>query len=196
MQELVRRKNTVEVRLNQQLQEAKNQLTEERESFRAELNERQVREHALEASKRELEAQLTAMDRENYESLQELAVVQDRLQERLRAEGELKEEKNKLLNVIKQNNCDLAKEKSALTERLQEQEQVIKVMIVAVIIIITTTTTAAAANFCLPQPVNTKDIVGLPYLTYYWSSVHCLDPHCGMYIKIKNIKKMKRPSKA
>ena len=93
MQELVRQKNMVEVKLSQQLQETKKELDKERENYRAEMQEREARERALELSKRQLEEQLTAMDRENYESLQELNLLQERLQERIRVEGELREEK-------------------------------------------------------------------------------------------------------
>ena len=91
------------------------------------MQEREARERALELSKRQLEEQLTAMDRENYESLQELNLLQERLQERIRVEGELREEKNKLLNVIKEKDAELAKERGELTERLQQHEQVIEV---------------------------------------------------------------------
>ncbi|KAJ7375489.1 hypothetical protein OS493_002263 [Desmophyllum pertusum] len=91
MQELVRQKNKVEVKLSQQLQDTKKELEKERESFRAEINERETRERALEVGKRQLEAQLTVVDSENYESLQELALLQERLEERNpsgeRAEG-------------------------------------------------------------------------------------------------------------
>ena len=127
MQELVRQKNMVEVKLSQQLQETKKELDKEKENYRAEMQEREARERALELSKRQLEEQLTAMDRENYESLQELNLLQERLQERIRVEGELREEKNKLLNVIKEKDAELAKERGELTERLQQHEQVIEV---------------------------------------------------------------------
>ena len=127
MQELVRQKNMVEVKLSQQLQDTKKELDKERENYRAEMQEREARERALELSKRQLEEQLTAMDRENYESLQELNLLQERLQERIRVEGELREEKNKLLNVIKEKDAELAKERGELTERLQQHEQVIEV---------------------------------------------------------------------
>ena len=127
MQELVRQKNKVELKLSQQLQDIKKELEKERETFRAEVNERESRERALEVSKRQLETQLTEVDRENYESLQELGLLQERLQERIRVEGELREEKNKLLNVIKEKEGELAKERSELTDRLQQHEQVIEV---------------------------------------------------------------------
>lgn len=127
MQELVRQKNKVELKLSQQLQDIKKELEKERETFRAELNERESRERALEVSKRQLETQLTEVDRENYESVQELGLLQERLQERIRVEGELREEKNKLLNVIKEKEGELAKERSELTNRLQQHEQVIEV---------------------------------------------------------------------
>ena len=127
MQELVRQKNKVELKLSQQLQDIKKELEKERETFRAELNERESRERALEVSKRQLETQLTEVDRENYESVQELGLLQERLQERIRVEGELREEKSKLLNVIKEKEGELAKERSELTSRLQQHEQVIEV---------------------------------------------------------------------
>jgi len=127
MQELVRQKNKVELKLSQQLQDIKKELEKERETFRAELNERESRERALEVSKRQLETQLTEVDRENYESIQELGLLQERLQERIRVEGELREEKSKLLNVIKEKEGELAKERSELTDRLQQHEQVIEV---------------------------------------------------------------------
>lgn len=127
MQELVRQKNKVELKLSQQLQDVKKELEKERETFRAELNERESRERALEVSKRQLETQLTEVDRENYESVQELGLLQERLQERIRVEGELREEKSKLLNVIKEKEGELAKERSELTNRLQQHEQVIEV---------------------------------------------------------------------
>lgn len=76
LQELVRQKNKVELKLSQQLKETKKELEKERESYRAELNERESRERALEVSKRQLETQLTAVDRENYESLEELSLLQ------------------------------------------------------------------------------------------------------------------------
>ena len=127
MQELVRQKNKVELKLSQQLQDIKKELEKERETFRTELNERESRERALEVSKRQLETQLTEVDRENYESLQELGLLQERLQERIRVEGELREEKSKLLTVIKEKEGELAKERSELTDRLQQHEQVIEV---------------------------------------------------------------------
>lgn len=127
MQELVRQKNKVELKLSQQLQDIKKELEKERETFRAELKERESRERALEVSKRQLETQLTEVDRENYESIQELGLLQERLQERIRVEGELREEKSKLLNVIKEKEGELAKERSELTDRLQQHEQVIEV---------------------------------------------------------------------
>ena len=127
MQELVRQKNKVELKLSQQLQDIKKELEKERETFRAELNERESRERALEVGKRQLETQLTEVDRENYESVQELGLLQERLQERIRVEGELREEKSKLLNVIKEKEGELAKERSELTNRLQQHEQVIEV---------------------------------------------------------------------
>ena len=127
MQELVRQKNKVELKLSQQLQDIKKELEKERETFRTELNERESRERALEVSKRQLETQLTEVDRENYESVQELGLLQERLQERIRVEGELREEKSKLLNVIKEKEGELAKERSELTNRLQQHEQVIEV---------------------------------------------------------------------
>ena len=127
MQELVRQKNKVELKLSQQLQDIKKELEKERETFRVELNERESRERALEVSKRQLETQLTEVDRENYESVQELGLLQERLQERIRVEGELREEKSKLLNVIKEKEGELAKERSELTNRLQQHEQVIEV---------------------------------------------------------------------
>lgn len=129
MQELVRQKNKVEVKLSQQLQDTKKELEKERESFRAEINERETRERALEVGKRQLEAQLTVVDSENYESLQELALLQERLEERIRVESELREEKNKLLYVIKEKDNELAKERSELSNRLQQHEQVIEVRI-------------------------------------------------------------------
>lgn len=76
MQEIVRQKNKVELKLSQQLQEAKRALEKERENFIVEMNEREARERALEVSKRQLETQLTAVDRENYESLEELSLLQ------------------------------------------------------------------------------------------------------------------------
>lgn len=127
MQELVRQKNKVELKLSQQLQDIKKELEKERETFRAELDERESRERALEVGKRQLETQLTQVDRENYESLQELGLLQERLQERIRVEGELREEKSKLLTVIKEKEGELAKERSELTEKLQQHEQVIEV---------------------------------------------------------------------
>ena len=127
MQELGRQKNKVELKLSQQLQDIKKELEKERETFRVELNERESRERALEVSKRQLETQLTEVDRENYESVQELGLLQERLQERIRVEGELREEKSKLLNVIKEKEGELAKERSELTNRLQQHEQVIEV---------------------------------------------------------------------
>ena len=76
MQEIVRQKNKVELKLSQQLQEAKRALEKERKNFIVEMNEREARERALEVSKRQLETQLTAVDRENYESLEELSLLQ------------------------------------------------------------------------------------------------------------------------
>lgn len=76
MQEIVRQKNKVELKLSQQLQDAKRALEKERENFIVKMNEREARERALEVSKRQLETQLTAVDRENYESLEELSLLQ------------------------------------------------------------------------------------------------------------------------
>lgn len=42
-------------------------------------------------------------------------------------ENELREEKNKLLTVIKEKESEVTKERSELTQRLQEHEQVIEV---------------------------------------------------------------------
>lgn len=84
MQEIVRQKNKVELKLSQQLQEAKRALEKERENFIVEMNEREARERALEVSKRQLETQLTAVDRENYESLEELSLLQVCLCEKMR----------------------------------------------------------------------------------------------------------------
>jgi len=42
-------------------------------------------------------------------------------------ENELRDEKNKLLTVIKEKESEVTKERSELTERLQEHEQVIEV---------------------------------------------------------------------
>ena len=72
----MRQKNQVELKLSQQLQETKKEMEKEREVFRAEVNERETRERALEISKRQLETQLTQVDRENYESLEELSLLQ------------------------------------------------------------------------------------------------------------------------
>lgn len=78
LQELVRQKNQVELKLSQQLQETRKEMDKEREVFRAEVNERETRERTLEISKRQLETQLTKVDRENYESLEELSLLQVR----------------------------------------------------------------------------------------------------------------------
>ena len=59
-------------------------------------------------------------------------MLQERLQERIRVEGELREEKNRLLNVIKEKEKELFKERSELTDRLQQHEQVIEVNIACV----------------------------------------------------------------
>ena len=56
-----------------------------------------------------------------------LLVSQERLQERIRVENELRDEKNKLLTVIKEKESEVTKERSELTQRLQEHEQVIEV---------------------------------------------------------------------
>ena len=53
--------------------------------------------------------------------------LQERLQERIRVESELREEKNRLLDVIKDKEGELSKERSELTSRLQEHEQVVEV---------------------------------------------------------------------
>ena len=42
-------------------------------------------------------------------------------------EGELRKEKNRLLNVIKAKEGELTKERKELTDRLQQHEQVIEV---------------------------------------------------------------------
>ena len=42
-------------------------------------------------------------------------------------ENELRDEKNKLLTVIKEKESEVTKERSELTQRLQEHEQVIEV---------------------------------------------------------------------
>ena len=55
---------------------------------------------------------------------------QERLQERIRVESELREEKNRLLNVIKEKEGELSRERSELTDRLQQHEQVIEVKLV------------------------------------------------------------------
>ena len=51
----------------------------------------------------------------------------ERLQERIRVESELREEKTRLLNVVKEKEGELAKERSEFTDRLQQHEQVIEV---------------------------------------------------------------------
>ena len=59
--------------------------------------------------------------------IKDLFELQERLQERIRVESELREEKNKLLNVIKEKEGEVTKERSELTQRLQQHEQVIEV---------------------------------------------------------------------
>ena len=51
----------------------------------------------------------------------------ERLQERIRVESELREEKTRLLNVVKEKEGELAKERNEFTDRLQQHEQVIEV---------------------------------------------------------------------
>lgn len=130
MEDIIHQKNAIEIQLNQQLKEMKEELQNERQTFASELIERENRERFLESTKEQLEQQLTAVDRENYESLQELSLMQERLQEKMRTELELKEEKNKLLAVIRENNAELEKEKEALEQRLKQQEEVVEVCIV------------------------------------------------------------------
>ena len=78
LRELVRQKNNVDSELSQELQEAKDELEHERTSYRAELNERETRERALEVSKQQLETQLTEVEKENCELLRELSLLQVR----------------------------------------------------------------------------------------------------------------------
>ena len=127
MEDVIHEKNAAEEKLKQKLQGARDELQNERQTFASELIERENRERALEDTKEQLEQQLAAVDRENFESLQELSLMQERLQEKMAAEIELREEKNKLLDVIRENNAELAKEKETLEERFKQQELVVEV---------------------------------------------------------------------
>ena len=80
MEEIVNQKNIIETRLNQQLQEMKEELQKERQTFASELIERETRQQELEASKEELEIQLNALDRDNFDSVQQFVMLQERLQ--------------------------------------------------------------------------------------------------------------------
>lgn len=80
MEEIISQKNTIEVKLNQQLREMKDELQKERKTFAAELIERETRQQELEASKEELEIQLNALDRENFDSVQQFTMLEERLQ--------------------------------------------------------------------------------------------------------------------
>ena len=77
---IINEKNAIEAKLNGQLKEMKEELQQERQTFAAELVERETRQQELEASKEELEVQLNALDRENYESVQQFGMLQERLQ--------------------------------------------------------------------------------------------------------------------
>ena len=74
--ELLQHKNELDVKLRQELQETKDELEKEKENFRKELNERETRERSLKDSKEKLETQLTEMEKESYDLLQELSLLQ------------------------------------------------------------------------------------------------------------------------
>ena len=74
--ELLQHKNKLDVKLRQELQETKEELEKEKEEFRKELNERETRERSLKDSKEKLETQLTEMEKESYDLLQELTLLQ------------------------------------------------------------------------------------------------------------------------
>ena len=74
--ELLQHKNKLDVKLRQELQDTKDELEKEKEKFRKELKERETRERSLEDSKGKLETQLIQIEKESYDLLQELSLLQ------------------------------------------------------------------------------------------------------------------------
>ena len=74
--ELLQHKNKLDVKLRQELQETKVELEKEKERFKRGLNERKTRERYLKDSKEKLETQLIQMEKESYDLLQELSLLQ------------------------------------------------------------------------------------------------------------------------
>ena len=76
LHELIQHKNKFDLKLRRELQETKEELEKEKGNFTKELNKREKREHSLLDSKQKLEIQLTEMEKESYDLLQELSLLQ------------------------------------------------------------------------------------------------------------------------
>ena len=116
MEDVLEEKNLIEKMMHQQLQQLKTELENEKQAASLQQLERE-----------QLEQQLAAVDRDNYYSFNELNLLQERLQEMEKNEQDLKLEKAKLLNLVRENNEELTREKAVLQQRLLEQESVIQV---------------------------------------------------------------------
>lgn len=127
MEDIIHEKSTNEMKLNQQLSEIRKELDKERKNAQQNLKEKENRERTLETNKERLEMQLSALERDSYDSVQELGMMQERLQEKERVVEELKEEKSKLLSLLKENNDVFSREKDTIVSRSKQQELIIKV---------------------------------------------------------------------
>jgi hypothetical protein len=128
MEEIIHDKNKIEVQLNKQLSETKKELKQLRESSKKDLQNKENRERTLESNKEQLEIQLSALERDSYDSINELTILQERLQEKERVVGELREEKNNLLSLLKENNDVASREKESLLNRSKKQDNIVKVL--------------------------------------------------------------------
>ena len=61
------------------------------------------------------------------ESLQRIAFLQEKLAEKEKNEVQLIEEKNKLLNIVKEYNDSLTNERDSLRDKIFNQDETIKV---------------------------------------------------------------------
>lgn len=128
MEQIIHEKNKNEVELNKQLNDLKKELKHARESSKKDLDNKVQRERTLESSKEQLEMQLSALERDSYDSIHELTILQERLQEKERGVEELREEKNNLLLMLKENNEVASREKESLLNSCKKQDAMIKVL--------------------------------------------------------------------
>ena len=72
----MQQKNKLDVKLRKELEETKDELEKEKDNFTKELNERETIEGSLMDKKQKLERQLAEMEKECYDLLQELSLLQ------------------------------------------------------------------------------------------------------------------------